>query len=152
MTRTPTTIRALAASVVMVAAAGTIAAAATFHLPVLGFGSAGAALAEPPSAAIRTAPRHVEPIRVDRTRVVTSVVHRPSPTVAYAPTVHTYAPQSVRAAAPRAVAADTAAPLPTAAPPVAASAPRDGHDRHDDEGHDGSREGAAPHPHGEVDH
>lgn len=71
-----TTIRALAASVAMFTAGGTVAAAAVFHLPVLGFDAAGASSPTAqvePVATVHAKP--VVPLRVVKTRVVTEIVH-----------------------------------------------------------------------------
>lgn len=88
---TKSTTRALAASVVFVAAGATVAGAAVFQLPILGFGPANVASASastphvrPPVAAV---PRKVAPKVVVKTRYVDDVVHRRAPERAYpAPT------------------------------------------------------------------
>jgi hypothetical protein len=82
---TKTTIRALAASVAFVAAGATFAAAAVYHLPVLGFSSASVASAAPSAASQRRAvPRQVAPRKIVRIRYVDVVVHRPAPPAANA--------------------------------------------------------------------
>ncbi len=110
MTLSRTTVRALAASVVFVAAGATVAAAAVFHLPVLGFGPApsAAAASATPVAAVRDA---VTPRKVYKTRYVDDVVHAPAATTP---------PSSSRGyrSAPGATAA-----APTAAPVTGATAP-----------------------------
>jgi hypothetical protein len=71
------TTRALAASLAFVAAGATVAGAAVFHLPVLGFGRAPSAHAAVPVTPV--AARKVVPRKVVRTRIVTDIVHRPAP-------------------------------------------------------------------------
>jgi hypothetical protein len=72
-----TTTRALAASVAFVAAGGTVAGAAVFHLPVLGFGptNAGATASAVASTTMKKT-KTVTPIRVVKTRIVDEIVHR----------------------------------------------------------------------------
>src|SRR5689334_3733714 len=78
--RSRATITALAASVVLVAVTGTLAAAAVFQLPILGFGTARAATPVERVELAATPPaRRVMPRRVVKVRVVTDVVHRPAP-------------------------------------------------------------------------
>jgi hypothetical protein len=80
---TKTTTRAFAASLAMVAAGGTIAGAAVFHLPILGINGAAASTnvaphtAQAAAAAPKTAHRKV----VVKTRVANVIVHVPAPTV-----------------------------------------------------------------------
>jgi hypothetical protein len=77
---TKTTIRALAASIAFIAAGATLAGAAVFHLPVLGFHSASVASATPPSTPrALTAHRKIAPRKIVRIRYVDIVVHRPAP-------------------------------------------------------------------------
>ncbi|HEY5011369.1 MAG TPA: hypothetical protein VIK61_01525, partial [Acidimicrobiia bacterium] len=77
-----TTTRALAASVALVAAGGTVAGAAVFHIPVLGFGAsnAGATATQfAQVAAVRPrAATKVMPRRVVKTRYVDQIVHHQS--------------------------------------------------------------------------
>jgi hypothetical protein len=75
---TKTTARALAAAIAFVIAGGTVAGAAVFHLPILGFGPAPVART---TVAPLTTPttRKVQPRVVERTRFVDEVVHRPAP-------------------------------------------------------------------------
>ena len=110
-----TTTRALAASVALVAAGGTVAGAAVFHLPILGFGAANAGAS---SAVVRTVAdvrpaAKIAPIRVVRTRYVDQIVHQHRGAAASRAT----APQP---SAPVAAASPTAAPTtpPTSTDPV----------------------------------
>jgi hypothetical protein len=77
---TKTKTRALAASVAFVAAGATVAGAAVFQLPILGFGRAqvASATATPVDAkpAVTVVRRKIEPKVVVRTRYVTDIVHR----------------------------------------------------------------------------
>jgi hypothetical protein len=127
-----TTVRALAASVAMFTAGGTVAAAAVFHLPVLGFDAA--AVRAPTAQVERVASVHtqpVAPIRVVKTRVVNEIVHHhavaasmPAPIASAA--VRVAAPGSVSSTSP------TTAPPPSMAPPTAPmSGGNDGHDAGD---------------------
>jgi hypothetical protein len=84
---TKSTTRALAASVALVAAGATVAAAAVFQLPILGFGRASVASAiavpdrvKPPVEVVR---RKVKPKVVVKTRYVDDIVHRPAPVRTY---------------------------------------------------------------------
>ena len=80
MQLTKTTTRAFAASLALVAAGGTIAGAAVFHLPILGLGRADAASAKvapapKPAAVAHKARRKV----VVKTRYADVIVHVPAP-------------------------------------------------------------------------
>jgi hypothetical protein len=112
-----TTIRALAASVAMLAAGGTVAAAAVFHIPVLGFGAASAGASAnriEQAAAVRPA-KPVAPIRVVKTRYVDQIVHHQmAAPAAFAPT----APPATAAPAPMAARATAVTTAPVTAPPV----------------------------------
>jgi len=79
---TKSTIRALAASIALVAAGGTVAAAAVFQLPILGFAQAPASAAVSPGAT-PVVTRPAAPVKVVRTRYVYDIVHRPAPASAY---------------------------------------------------------------------
>jgi hypothetical protein len=129
MPLTKTTTRAFAASIAFVAAGATVAGAAVFHLPVLGFGPASAATRPLPGRrAVAVEPRKTEPVKIVRTRYVDDVVHRPAPTSAYetqraggayrAPRVlvaSSYQAPYAQAVAPVVTAARTAAPEAAAA-------------------------------------
>src|SRR5690242_2064464 len=110
MTLTKTTTRALAASIAIVSAGATLAGAAVFHLPVLGFRSAAAAGESSVHRYVQPVHRHtVRPIVVVRTRYVDDVVHRPAPASSYS---------VPRGAAPY--------PAPRAAAAIASPAPQPG--------------------------
>jgi hypothetical protein len=131
-----TTIRALAASVAMVTAGGTVAAAAVFHIPVLGFAAAGAA-PKPVErvAAVHAVAKRVAPIRVVKTRYVDEIVHHHS---AAPSTPAPVAPVAARAALTPVRAASVVPPMtapPVAQPPVSpVPGGEDGHES-DDGGH-----------------
>jgi hypothetical protein len=138
-----TTVRALAASVAMFTAGGTVAAAAVFHLPVLGFDAAGAS-ASPrhleQAAVIHARAHAVTPVRVVKTRVVTEIVHHHA--VAASTSAHA-APVAVAAPAPASVI-PTGNTVPMTSPPVAQppTGPTHGDDGHEaddthETGHDG---------------
>jgi hypothetical protein len=138
-----TTIRALAASMAMLTAGGTVAAAAVFHLPVLGFEAAGASASQGHlEAAVVDTAKPVAPRRVVKTRIVTEIVHHHAAASAAAAPTGVAAPASV---APPASAASSGAMVPTAPPvaqPPVAPAPGsgDGHEGDDEThelGHDG---------------
>jgi len=79
---TKTTTRAFAASLAMVAAGGTIAGAAVFHLPILGInGAAASANSTPHTAEPAAAAAHNKAHRrvVVKTRFADVVVHVPAP-------------------------------------------------------------------------
>ena len=80
MQLTKTTTRAFAASLALVAAGGTIAGAAVFHLPILGFGRADAASANGRAAAAKRPLRSLDkaqPKVIVKTRYVDVIVHVP---------------------------------------------------------------------------
>jgi hypothetical protein len=122
---TKTTTRALAVSVALVASGGTVAGAAVFHLPILGFGRTAVAAADTksvtaarPAAAVH---RKVQPRTVVKTRYVEDVVHIPAPVAAYSATPPTalaattpanVAPVSAPATAPQPLPSATIAPAP----------------------------------------
>ena len=93
---TKTTARAFAASIAFVVAGATLAGAAVFHLPVLGFSSASASAAPAPVRKV-LATHKVAPRKIVRIRYVDDVVHRPAPVSAYAA-----APVAVTLSAPAA--------------------------------------------------
>ena len=71
-----TTTRALAASVALVAAGGTVAGAAVFHIPVLGFGAVNAgATGQVAQVANVASEKPIAPRRVVKTRFVDQIVH-----------------------------------------------------------------------------
>jgi hypothetical protein len=116
---TKSTTRALAASVAFVAAGATVAGAAAFQLPSLGFGRANVASAaatpghaKPAVASVR---RKVEPKVIVKTRYVTDIVHRRAPARAYTTSA---APAPAAPVAPVAVApaSRTFVPAPAIAP------------------------------------
>ncbi len=124
---TQTTIRALAASAVLVAAGGTVAGAAVLHAPILGFGRAEAASANAaPSSATPGVPgveRKVRPVVVVKTRYEDEIVHRPAASsyarAASAPS----SAQEVSPASPETAPSTTSpttasSPTTTMAPPV----------------------------------
>lgn len=95
-----TTTRALAASVALVAAGGTLAGAAVFHIPVLGFGAANAGATARQIervASVDTTAKRVAPIRVVKTRFIDQFVHHRAAAAAAAPAAPA-APAHVRAA------------------------------------------------------
>ena len=137
-----TTTRAFAASVALVAAGATVAGAAVFHLPILGFGSTAVASATvTPTTAhhARVAPRHkvkVKPRVIVKIRYVDDIVHRPAPAPAPAPApVYTQPPAAapsvalVSAPIPAAASPATIAPPPVARTSTTTAAP------HTDDGH-----------------
>lgn len=145
-----TTTRALAASVALVAAGGTVAGAAVFHIPVLGFGAsnAGATATQfAQVAAVRPrAATKVMPRRVVKTRYVDQIVHHQSAwSGSSATTAATAAPPAPAAtAAPRhADQAPTSTPPtmdpnpPAGEPPSAPEPPESGHGDDSHEGHGG---------------
>ena len=133
-----TTVRALAASVAMFTAGGTVAAAAVFHLPVLGFGAAG--VRAPTAQVERVAAVHaqpVAPIRVVKTRVVNEIVHHHAAAASMSAPVASAALPG--AAAPGSVSSTSAttAPSPSMAPPTA---PMSGGNDTTETEHDGHRD------------
>lgn len=81
MPLTKTTTRAFAASLAMVAAGGTIAGAAVFHLPILGLGRADVASANASPAVKRAAPVARKKVRakvIVKTRYADEIVHVPT--------------------------------------------------------------------------
>ena len=115
-----TTARAFAASIAFVIAGATLAGAAVFHLPVLGFSSASASAARAPVRKVLAAHK-VTPRRVVRIRYVDDVVHRPAPVSSYParPVAVSYQPPP----APPVVPVLAAAAPPTS-PTTAAAAPQ----------------------------
>jgi hypothetical protein len=110
MTLTKTTTRALAASIAIVSAGATLAGAAVFHLPVLGFRSAAASESSTHRYEQPIARHAVRPIAVVRVRYVEDIVHRPAPASSYS--------------APRGVAPNSAArPAAILASPARQSGP-----------------------------
>ena len=83
MQLTKTTTRAFAASLALVAAGGTIAGAAVFHLPILGLGRADAASAKVAPTAPKAAPVAHKAHRkvIVKTRYADVIVHVPAPSV-----------------------------------------------------------------------
>jgi hypothetical protein len=83
VTFTKTTTRAFAASLAMVAAGGTIAGAAVFHLPILGLGRADVASADATSTApkrvVHAVPKKAHRKVVVKTRYADVIVHVPAP-------------------------------------------------------------------------
>ncbi len=151
MSLTTTSVRALAASIAIVASGATFAGAAVFHLPILGFGRTGVASAAAPATTAATIAKplahKVRPKVIVKTRVVTDIVHRPAPVPAVADAAWT--PPATTAAPP--ITLPTPVPVQTAAPVVTSSstAPAwsesevtDGH--HHDSEHDAEETGAAP--------
>jgi hypothetical protein len=110
---TTSSVRALAASIAIVASGATFAGAAVFHLPVLGFGRTGVASAAAPAttAATIAKPRvhKVRPKVIVKTKIVTDIVHRPAPVSAAVHAGWTSAPT---------VAAPATLPVPVPAAPV----------------------------------
>ena len=148
-----TTTRALAASVALVAAGGTVAAAAVFHLPVLGFGPANAGATPQQVAAVsfHADATKTAPIRVVRTRFVDQIVHRQTGHRASAAPPVT-ASAVTTAATTHALTTPTAVEhpkSPVVEPPDAPEPPEAGGDDHDGddeaEQHDGDHDG---HEHG----
>ena len=82
MPLTKSTIRALAASIALVAAGATVAAAAVFQLPILGFAQAHASAAVSPGGT-HVVTRPAAPVKIVRTRYVYDIVHRPASATAY---------------------------------------------------------------------
>jgi hypothetical protein len=137
---TKTTTRALAASIALVAAGATVAAAAVFQLPILGFGHASiaAASAVPARAVVQ---RSVEPKVIVKVRYVDDIVHRRAPASTNA------LRSSQKTAFPPQPIASVSAPMPTTAVPTTIArgpamltAPtkvpptEDAHDAHEDDG------------------
>jgi hypothetical protein len=104
---TKTTARAFAASIAFVVAGATLAGAAVFHVPVLGFSSAAASSTPTPVRKV-LAIHKVAPRKIVRVRYVDEVVHRPAPVSTYSA-----APVAVSYQAPAAppVAPVVAAPV-----------------------------------------
>jgi hypothetical protein len=138
---TKTTTRALAASIALVAAGATVAAAAVFQLPILGFGHATVASASAVPARVVVVRRRVEPKVIVKVRYVDDIVHRRAP-------VETNAIGSSQMTAfqPEPVAS-VSAPMPTPAVPTTiargpamlraptkAPPTEDGYDAHKDDG------------------
>ena len=147
-----TTTRALAASVALVAAGGTVAGAAVFHIPVLGFGASNAGAAATQfvqASAVRTSATKALPRRVVKTRYVDQIVHHHSawsgsagvttaagvsaPAPAAAPA--TAAPRHADEAPPTTPPTMDPTPPPTEEPPTSEPPDDGGHDSH--EGHGG---------------
>ena len=80
---TKTTIRALAASIALVAAGATVAGAAVFQLPILGFAQARPCRAAVSPGGTHVVTRPAAPVKIVRTRYVDDIVHRPAPATAY---------------------------------------------------------------------
>ncbi len=137
MPLTKTTIRALAASTAFVAAGVTLAGAAIFHVPVLGFSRASAATrsaAPPVDAAVAVRRRTVAPVKIVRTRYVDDIVHRPAPVGASRPavTITTYGTARVSptmGSEPAVDSSPTSSTTTTTYPSVAPH--RDGSEPHD---------------------
>jgi hypothetical protein len=138
-----TTTRAIAASAAIIAASGTVAGAAVFHVPILGFGRAeiAAATVEPPTNRTPArAPMHSSSRVIVKTRYVDDIVHRRGRIYA-APTLPTSAPVVAPAGAPSATSpTSTAATTSTTATTTSTSVPRREDDGHDGNEHDGSVE------------
>jgi len=145
-----TTVRAVAASVAMLTAGGMVAAAAVFHIPVLGFAAADAG-ASPrhfeQAAVSHTKAKAVTPIRVVKTRVVDEIVHHQSVAASMPASV---ASAAVAAPAPASVnsTSGTVAPVPSpvAPPPTAPSSGGDDGQQAGGShgtGHDGSGDGGS---------
>jgi hypothetical protein len=122
----------------MVAAGGTVASAAVFHLPVLGFGVSNAAASSSPAARVATvhpqAPRAV-PRRVVKTRFVDDIVHRR----AHGSGVSSVPGSTAGLQAGAVVSPPTAGNDPMADPPPTSvvdppDAPRQGDDGHENDG------------------
>lgn len=138
---TKTTTRALAASVALVAAGATVAAAAVFQLPILGFGRATVASASAVPVRAVVVRQRVKPKVIVKIRYVDDIVHRPAP-------VGTDAMRSSQATTPpSANVAYVSTPMPApavpttiASRPAALSAPtktpstEDGYDAHEHDG------------------
>lgn len=142
MTFSKTTVRAFAASVALVAAGGTVAGAAVFHWPILGFGRESVASASDVTrSAVRTvAARKPSPRVIVKTRYVDDVVHRRAPSPAYAPTPPATA--AVAVVAPAAAVTSTSSSTPTTLAPSSTTVPPTTVPYVDDEGHDrGDHEG-----------
>jgi hypothetical protein len=136
---TKTTTRALAASVALVAAGATVAAAAVFELPILGFGRATVASASAVPARAVAVHRRVKPKVIVKVRYVDDVVHRPAP-------VGTDTGSVLMTASPPATVTFVSAPVPTPVvpttiasrpamltPPTKAPSTEDGHDAHEND-------------------
>lgn len=145
---TKTTIRALAASAVLVAAGSTVAGAAAFHLPILGFGAAPASASPTPASVKPAAPaarRAVRPRKIVKTRYVDDIVHRPaavsaSPSRAAVGTAPTVAPMTASTSVPPPTVtidpSTTSTTAPTVAPPT--TTPETPTTQWSDDGHDGT--------------
>ncbi len=123
---TQTTVRALAASAVLVAAGGTVAGAAVLHAPILGFGRAEAASANAaPASATPGVPgveRKVRPRVVVKTRYADEIVHRPAASSYARPASAPSSAQEVWSSAPSETAPTTTSPT-TASSPTTTMAP-----------------------------
>ncbi len=162
MSFTKTTTRALAASIAIVAAGATVAAAAVFQLPILGFGSpaVASASATPVKPTTTVAPRKVVPRIIVKTRYVDDIVHRRAvasarvPAPSYTPLASTVrSATTLTAPAPRTstVPAAAVAPvrMPTTTTTASATWTDDAHGEHyaetdiPDSGASGSANGGA---------
>lgn len=114
-----TTTRAFAASIALVLAGAVVAGAAVFHLPILGFGSAGAESTVPHPSPSTTA-HGVQPRVIVRTKYVDDVVHRPAPATS-ASSASAASSTGSSSGAPAQPAAGTASTYAPAAPAVAAA-------------------------------
>ena len=136
------TARALAASLALVAAGGTVAGAAVFHLPVLGFGPANAdATARPVAGVSLPKAKKTAPVRVVKTRFVDQIVHKP----AGGPASAHLSSDASQTTDPAASAATPSTTMPAVDPPDSPEAggddiheSDDGHEDHD--GHEGEGE------------
>jgi hypothetical protein len=149
---TKTTTRAFAASLVMVAAGGTIAGAAVFHLPILGLGRADVASASAAPVAKRAvpvAPKKVHPKVIVKTRYADQIVHVPAPSVASSATpvaaAVTSAPAQPPAPSPDPVGTIAEPEETTTTPPSPSTTVAE----HDDEGEHDHEDAAEP---DEVEH
>jgi hypothetical protein len=145
---TKTTTRALAASVALVAAGATVAGAAVFQLPILGFGRANVASATTTAARPKPAlvVRKVKPKVVVKTRYVVDIVHRRAPARAAnmqaAPVYASTASAPPPTAYVQAPAVTVAAPAPAAIAPPRTSSPTTA--AWSEDGSDGVEHGGPP--------
>jgi hypothetical protein len=152
VTLTKTTTRAIAFSIALVAAGATVAGAAVFQLPILGFGRAAAGATAAP-ARRPVAPHKIRPNVIVKTRIVDDIVHRPAPTRAYGAPASTPSPApmvAVSAANSTAVTAPTS-PAVISGVPSASAGVRvggrldDGHEREHEDAPGGSGQVANTH-------